>query len=73
MISISGKLKMLHQLNEMLFIYYYLLFNIIFFLLKQIYQATKELQGSNKIKIKFNIFKLIKFFDWKIKCNIIRI
>lgn len=58
----------------MLFIYYYLLFNIIFFLLKQIYQATKELQGSNKIKIKFNIFeKLIKFFDWKIKCNIIRI
>lgn len=65
---------MLHQLNEMLFIYYYLLFNvIIFFLLKQIYQATKELQESNKIKIKFNISKLIKFFDWKIKCNIIRI
>lgn len=65
---------MLHQLNEMLFIYYYLLFNVIFFLLKQIFnQATKELQGSNKIKIKFNISKLIKFFDWKIKCNIIRI
>lgn len=58
----------------MLFIYYYLLFNvIIFFLLKQIYQATKELQESNKIKIKFNISKLIKFFDWKIKYNIIRI
>lgn len=46
---------------------------LFFFLLKQIYQATKELQGLNKIKIKFNIFKLIKFFDWKIKCNIIRI